>query len=172
MHQKQSLMAIIPPLPRAAVVQACIKSSHLWQLFHHYRLQTNMRVQPEGQDFIRWLEQLGNNTLPTLHDHLRSNLIQIPPECITTTLDDLLENIFGDMHAGNVLNKAILTPLNEDCHLINGRILNRINNPEINYLGINDIISDDPEERNLYPIEFLNSLTPSGFPQHTLKLKQ
>ncbi|KAK9675131.1 PIF1-like helicase [Popillia japonica] len=43
---------------RAAVVQACIKSSHLWQLFNHYRLQTNMRVQPEEQDFIRWLEQL------------------------------------------------------------------------------------------------------------------
>ncbi|KAK9679464.1 PIF1-like helicase [Popillia japonica] len=53
---------------RAAVIQACIKSSRLWNLFQHYRLQTNMRVRPEEQDFIRWLERLGNNTLPTLNE--------------------------------------------------------------------------------------------------------
>ncbi|KAK9732220.1 hypothetical protein QE152_g13072 [Popillia japonica] len=113
---------------------------------------------------IRWLEQLGNNILPTLHNHLRSNLIQILPECITATLDDLIENIFGDMRAGEVLNKAILTPLNEECHLIYERVLNRIDSPEMNYLVIDDIVSDDPEERNLYLIKFLNSLTPSGLP--------
>ncbi|KAK9679456.1 PIF1-like helicase [Popillia japonica] len=47
---------------RAAVVQASIKSSRLWNLFQHYRLQTNMRVRPEEQNFIRWLEHLGNKS--------------------------------------------------------------------------------------------------------------
>ncbi|KAK9694726.1 PIF1-like helicase [Popillia japonica] len=137
----------------------------------HHRLQTNMRVRPEEQDFIRWLERLGNNTLPTLNDRLRPNSIEIPPECVTETLDDLIQNIFGDLRPGQVLNKAILTPLNENCHLINERILNQNENQEIVYHSIDDVISDDPETRDMYPVEFLNSLTPSGFPQHTLKLK-
>ncbi|KAK9680424.1 PIF1-like helicase [Popillia japonica] len=99
---------------RAAVIQACIKSSRLWNLFQHYRLQTNMRVRPEEQDFIRWLERLGNNTLPTLNDRLRPNSIEIPQECVTETLEDLIQNIFGDLRPGQVLNRAILTPLNEN----------------------------------------------------------
>ncbi|KAK9679576.1 PIF1-like helicase [Popillia japonica] len=144
---------------RATVIQACIKSSRLWNLFQHYRLQTNMRVRPEEQDFMRNIRRLPNS-------------IEIPPECVTETLEDLIQNIFGDLRPGQVLNRAILTPLNENCHLINERILNQIDNPEIVYHSINDVISDDPETRDMYPVEFLNSLTPSGFPQHTLKLKE
>ncbi|XP_057310674.1 uncharacterized protein LOC130648635 [Hydractinia symbiolongicarpus] len=39
------------------------------------------------------------------------------------------------------------------------------------YFGADDVVCDDEEERNQYPVEFLNSITPSGMPPHCLKLK-
>ena len=39
------------------------------------------------------------------------------------------------------------------------------------YLSADSIISDDIEEQDNIPIEFINSQTPSGFPLHILNLK-
>lgn len=166
-------LPIIQRGDRAAVVQECVKSSRWWHLFQEHRLEINMRVRPEEQHFIAWLDQLGNNTLPMLENRLRPNLIQIPQECVTETLDDLIRNIFADLQAGDVPNKAILTPLNDDCQMINQRILDNIQNcAEREYLSVDSIATDDPEVAAIYPVEFLNSLTPSGFPRHRLRLKE
>ena len=42
---------------------------------------------------------------------------------------------------------------------------------EFVFKSIDSVICDDEGERNHFPMEFLNSLTPSGMPPHALKLK-
>ncbi|GBL84838.1 hypothetical protein AVEN_93863-1 [Araneus ventricosus] len=39
------------------------------------------------------------------------------------------------------------------------------------YEAVDDIVSDDPNDRLTFPVEFLNSLTPTGIPLYKLNLK-
>ena len=69
-------------------------------------------------------------------------------------------------------DKCILTPQNDDAFQINDEVLDKVIQGESKtYTSIDSLTTDDPEEINNFPIEFLNSLTPSGMPSHKLKLK-
>ncbi|XP_044254889.1 uncharacterized protein LOC123005274 [Tribolium madens] len=142
-----------------------------------------MRVQPDEVEFIGWLDQLGNGTLPTVEfnnenrqqqeTRLRRDTIQIPQRCIVNGLDELINRIFGqDFRPDAFVNTAILTPLNADCHRIIASILNRIQAPVRTYRSVDRVVTDIPAEAANYPEEFLNSLTPSEFAQHELTLKE
>ena len=54
---------------------------------------------------------------------------------------------------------------------LNDDILQRLPGQERLFLSSDSVICDDEEEANNYPLEFLNSITPSGMPPHQLKLK-
>ena len=42
----------------------------------------------------------------------------------------------------------------------------------LKHTSVDSVVSDDQEEVDLYPLEFLNSLTPSGLPPHSLNVKE
>jgi len=68
--------------------------------------------------------------------------------------------------------KGILTPLNKDVDFLNSIALDKIRSPIIILESADTVFSSDGlQNDNLCPIEFLNSLTPSGMPPHELKLK-
>jgi len=77
-----------------------------------------------------------------------------------------------------MIQKAILTPLNEDVDSINTAIMNRFdlttpNGPPAQrrtYHNADSVVQG--EQRRVYPIEFLNSLSMSGVPPHTLTLQE
>ena len=71
----------------------------------------------------------------------------------------------------NILKSVILAPKNDDSTFINTDILNRIPAEQITYHSYDNILCDDDNEINSYPVEFLNSLTLSGLPPHKLVLK-
>lgn len=65
--------------------------------------------------------------------------------------------------------RAILAPKNDDVNKINDQIQLQLPGTFTKYKSI-DTVMNDNEVVN-YPIEFLNSLEPSGMPTHILTLK-
>jgi ATP-dependent DNA helicase PIF1 len=66
--------------------------------------------------------------------------------------------------------RAILAPKNEDVGKLNEEILSRIPGESCT-LYSSDTLQDDGQTAQ-FPVEFLNSLTPSGLPPHKLILKK
>jgi hypothetical protein len=92
--------------------------------------------------------------------------------------DDL--GCFIDLQSRNehIIQRAILTPLNEDVDSINTAIMNRFDLTTPNstpaqrrtYHNADSVVQG--EQRGVYPTKFLNSLNMSGVPPHTLTLKE
>uniref|UniRef100_A0A0L8FS17 DNA helicase Pif1-like 2B domain-containing protein n=1 Tax=Octopus bimaculoides TaxID=37653 RepID=A0A0L8FS17_OCTBM len=64
-------------------------------------------------------------------------------------------------------NRAIVTPTNEAAQFMNDFLLTRIPG-ELKIYRSSDIVDNE----TLYPIEFINKLTPTRFPPHILKWKK
>jgi ATP-dependent DNA helicase PIF1 len=102
------------------------------------------------------------------------------------TIDSLVDEVYDDLgyftHSQSrnehIIQRAILTPLNEDVDSINTAIMNRFNltTPDgtlaqrRTYHNTDSIVQG--KQRGVYPIEFLNSLSMSGVPPHTLTLQE
>ncbi|GBN44174.1 hypothetical protein AVEN_209054-1 [Araneus ventricosus] len=54
---------------------------------------------------------------------------------------------------------------------INNQVLACLPGETVVYEAVDDIVSDDPNDRLAFPVEFLNSLTPTGMPSYKLNLK-
>ncbi|KAM0734113.1 ATP-dependent DNA helicase PIF1 [Formica fusca] len=116
--------------------------------------------------------QLGDGKLRNT-DGLHPDIIEIPQDFISK--ESLITEIFGDKITKEQIrensDRAILCPKNEDTFKINDEILSLMEGEEKEYLSIDSIVSDDPQEQLNFPTEFLNSVTPSGMPVHQLKIK-
>ncbi|GBL79458.1 hypothetical protein AVEN_92621-1 [Araneus ventricosus] len=71
----------------------------------------------------------------------------------------------------NLSEKAILCPKIEDSLKIDEQVLKNLPGQNKTYFSADSIICEDQEEQNNYPLDFINSLTPSGMPLHELNLK-
>ncbi len=97
-----------------------------------------------------------------------------------------MDEVYGDLgrftdsqsRNEHIIQRAILTPLNEDVDNINTAILNRfdLTTPDDPlaqrrmYQSADSVVQG--EQRGVYPTEFLNSLNMSGVPPHTLTLQE
>ncbi|GBN35336.1 hypothetical protein AVEN_228209-1 [Araneus ventricosus] len=71
----------------------------------------------------------------------------------------------------NLSEKAILCPMNEDSLKINEQALKKLPGQNKMYFSADSIICEDQEEQNNFPLDFINTLTPSRMPPHKLNLK-
>ncbi|KAJ8976679.1 hypothetical protein NQ317_004763 [Molorchus minor] len=152
---------------RASIVNECVKHSLQVLNFGQYNLLRNVRVDPNQQQFSDWLLNLGNDTLPIFRATNYGNIIQIPPQCVADSKNALLDFCLGNLNFDEIRNRAILTPLNVTCDEINNDVIHRLPGEIKTYLSADSIdIDDQPDvEFANYPIEFLNTITPSGFPR-------
>lgn len=94
---------------------------------------------------------------------------------VVSSLEELIRSVYGDIsripHQQNswVCERAILTPKNDQAAAINECILSEIEGNEVVYTSINTVVEQD--DATHYPVKFLNSLSASGLPAHTIKLK-
>ncbi|XP_029658244.1 uncharacterized protein LOC115232481 [Octopus sinensis] len=128
-----------------------------------------MKTNANGQDFPKWLLQLGSGFLQSSLDDLSEDAIDIPEACMCN--NSMVSNIFDNCTAEEMKNRVILFPKTSDCSAVNEEILRRLPPETKTYLSTDSITSDNEEEAQNYPMEFINSLTPSGMPPHHLNLK-
>ena len=159
---------VLPVVARgsaAKILEMCLKRSPLWQYFQVYKLTENMRALEEEKEFAKWLLQLGNGSLQSKATK-DSDMIDIPDECI---VDNIVDAIFPDFDVDRS-NSVILTPKNETSLKLNNEILQRLPGQEHVFFSCDRAICDSDEESQNYPLEFLNSITPSGMPPHKLAI--
>ncbi|KAG6619728.1 hypothetical protein I3842_Q084700 [Carya illinoinensis] len=92
----------------------------------------------------------------------------------TTSLDQLLDAVFNDIseysaNISSMMNHAILTPKNSYVDEINNLLIQRFPGDIKQYYSFDETI--DASEQAIME-DFLNTLTPNGFPPHQLLLKQ
>ncbi|XP_064647485.1 uncharacterized protein LOC135500168 [Lineus longissimus] len=162
---------------RADEVKASIKSSHLWKHVETMTLKTNMRVHLHADEtanqFAEALLQIGNGQVPP--DPVDHH-IMIPKEIgqSVNTEEELMLAVFPDIATNytsrNWLSeRAILAPRNDAVRHLNNTLLQRLPTEEKLYKSIDTV--PDIDQTVHYPVEFLNSLQPSGMPPHDLRLK-
>ena len=171
-------LPIIPRSTMADELNACLKASYLWKHVKTLKLNKNMRVHLAGDDdgagtFSEILLKLGNGKL--MPDP-QTELIQLQNNFCTlvTTLDELINEVFPNIQSNNknqdwLCERAILAPRNDNVYKLNAQIQNMIPGSLKQYKSIDTVT--DPSQAVFYPVEFLNSLEPAGFPSHNLQLK-
>ncbi|UYV67927.1 hypothetical protein LAZ67_5002522 [Cordylochernes scorpioides] len=150
-------LPVIPNGTRTEIVDSCIKQSYLWSNFSRLPLEANMRC--SDIDYCEWLLKLGNGELTNEHN-LGEDVIEIPSEMLCTQ----------SIHK-KLASHAILCPKNDDVDLLNSEIMDRITGEDTVYKSDDTVVTDEDDQRENYPVEFLNSLSPSGMPLHRLRLK-
>lgn len=163
-------LPVVPNEKRSAIVQACIKFNHMWDDFELLQLNNNVRsVDPT---FTDWLIKLGDGDL-TNDKGLPEEIIEIPQNLICE--GSLIQEIFGNsLSATNIAQYSkltILCPKNTDVHAINEQVLHILDGNTVSYLSTDYIDDCDDNDRENYPVEFLNECSPTGMPLHKLNLK-
>ena len=101
-------------------------------------------------------------------------MIEVPKQYLVETIDELIEKVFPDIQLGYsdkyfVSHQAILTPINVNIDKMNESIMEKLPGEGKNYLSADSVADEDME--NAYPTDFLNSITLSGMPPHSMTLK-
>jgi ATP-dependent DNA helicase PIF1 len=173
----RQVLPVVPHGSRAQIVSSSINKSFLWKHVRILPLAGNLRAAEAESSFREFLLRVGDGKEETEED----DLIRIPDEMAlpwNTEMDDdanlqlLVEKIYPrleeDGHNLDISECGILSTRNETVDSINERILSSFPGSSQTYYS-NDSVVDD--KLNLYPSEFLNSLTPNGLPPHRLTLK-
>src|SRR6266540_7380321 len=147
-------------------------------------LTENMRVQDAMQkQFVDYLLKIGEGK-ETIYENIGEDIIQLPNEIIFNENDTIVsfiskifynlnENYSNDQtYVDYIKDRAILTPKNEDVDSINEQIINIFPGEAKEFLSADFVEDKDEVHLGLYPIEFLNTLTPSRTLPHRLILKK
>ena len=160
---------------RTTIVEQCIKRGRLWSLFRTLELRANMRANPGEVAFVEWLLRVGNGEI--LNDcHLPDDTIALPVQCV---VDCVIDAVFGTSISAAEMavmqDHAILCPKNVESLNINDTVLERLEGDVVEYCSADTVDVSEGEDGDAlatdYPVEYLNSLTPSGMPPHKLRLK-
>ena len=189
---------LLPVLPGASEPELVANTVlHHYSLREGYMarfsLTTNMRLLhgSGGEDTSHrdWLLQLGSGLLPgcsTLHQHA----IELPEHlCVPSDapVEEFIQWIFPELRSHVQLSltasdpdqhdawfraRAILTSRNNVALHINNLILDQLDAAtEHIALSLDSIADTESGDTTNFPVEFLNTLTPSGLPPHRLRLR-
>ncbi|KAL4588886.1 hypothetical protein LXL04_001784 [Taraxacum kok-saghyz] len=170
----RQVLPVIRRGTRAQIVDASLRMSPLWPSIRRLRLRINMRAVTDPW-FSNFLLRVGDGEEATVED----NFIRIPDDMAipyvdkSTSVDALISKIFPSLQSNEFdsnffVSRAILTTKNENVDDINDHLIESFSEDQKVYHSFDEAEDD---RNNLYPLEFLNSLTVGGLPPHYLRLK-
>ncbi|XP_036343268.1 ATP-dependent DNA helicase PIF1-like [Rhagoletis pomonella] len=170
----RQILPVVSRGTRADEVKACLKRSQLWQHMYKVLLQKNMRLTSglANELFAKALLKIGIGKMTDNNSNVDINESLCVP---VKSLEELLEKVYPDISnlRGMTLDwfkeRAILTPTNDECNVINNMVQYKFDAPNKTYYSVDTVL--DQEQVVHFPTEFLNSLNPSGAPPHKLNLK-
>ncbi|KAJ7568855.1 hypothetical protein O6H91_01G050700 [Diphasiastrum complanatum] len=176
------ILPVAPHGSQAQIVNGSLKCSRLWKHMEVHKLTKNMHVmgvevgdKDEQLRFVDYLLSVGDGREPTFVHH-DLDLISLSEgmclrmcdvgKLISFTFPDVVR-CFKDVEF--LRSRAILTPLNKDVDEINARVVELLPGDVFTFYNADSVL--ECEGSNVHPIEYLNSLQPSGCPPHKLVLK-
>jgi hypothetical protein len=134
----------------------CFKMCDWYPRSQQLQLSQNMRVQ--DANWAEFVSLIGSGSSVTFPDH-----------CICASEDDLINAVCpnADFQAPGL--RSILVMTREDCRRINAKIMDSfVGLPDVS-LSLDSALDCDTDA---YPVEFVNSCSISGMPDHILVLKK
>ena len=172
----RQLLPVVKRASPSVIIENTITTSPLWQQYVQIlSLKHNMRLRHGQHEFGKFLLNLGDGTLPVKETQPFIDCIPLPSQCVID--ENIVDHIFPsnqDYDEDIFSSRAILCPTNQMTFDINSKVLQLVPSAEKTYFSVASIQADGTlheEQRESYPLEYLNSLTPSGLPQHKLVLK-
>ncbi|XP_010527539.1 PREDICTED: uncharacterized protein LOC104804874 [Tarenaya hassleriana] len=183
----RQILPVIKHGTRQDTVSAAINRSYLWDSCTVFVLAQNMRLHRSERDFAEWVLKVGDGTIPkrakNLHPKDECDTVEIDKRLVINADADTVEEIakhtypnFCQLYKDKtyLMERAVLTPRNDHVDEVNSFMLNHVPEECKEYLS-SDSVEDEGEciipTLALYPVDFLNSLTSSGLPDHKLVLK-
>ena len=177
-------LPVVPGANRAGTIKHCINQSDLWRHFQLFKLTTNMRVMasddPILQQFDKWTLSIGNGEMAAVEVPEAMIATKIPansksnPQSEGIAMKQFCQKVFPNMDQnievqGWLDGRAILAPTNKEVAILNEVISEMIPGNELLLKSSDEL--DNSEDLLRFNVEYLNCLTPSGFPPHCLRLK-
>jgi ATP-dependent DNA helicase PIF1 len=197
----RQILPVVPRGTRGDVVKAALNRSSIWQHVRVFKLYTNMRVQrllAQGdayaqadatrlQAFADYLQRVGEG-VEHVYPSVGEDSILIPHDmcCNGPTVADLIEEVYGALssiveyaaRSAYIIERAILTPLNENVDALNKLINDTYaftkhdGSPAQHRVYYNADSAMHGDQHGIYPTEFLNTLSFPGVPPHELHLQE
>ena len=148
--------------------------SPIYQKFKEFKLTQNMRTDKAEVKFSEYILNLGNGIEENIKE-ISEYTIMIPNEYLVANSNALIEKVFPGLEKQSadckqLIEGTIYTPLNTNMKKLNAICISRFPGSRKTYLSSDSLLQSDQQES--IPVEFLNSLTPSGMPDHELVLKE
>jgi hypothetical protein len=167
-------LPVVPHGSREQIVGATFCRSHIWPKLRIFHLKTNMWL---GQDlasdeFAKWLLEIGAGKGTD-----RDGTVTLPicMRCANNNVQSLINALYSPVlfpghppvDDSSFLECTILSAKNTGVDEINTTILNLFPGDKAVFTSADSVT----ERYNYIPVEFLHTLTPSGFLLHTLEVK-
>ena len=172
----RQILPVVKHGSRVQTVDATLKQSDIWRDYvHPLSLEQNMRLansEIDESDFNQFLTDIGNghgNHLP-MHGQFAT---EIPIEMTVDSSEELFNFVFGELQQNYknsewLCSRAIIAPTNKDVDMINEQMINQLPGEFQIFKSVYKV----KKNSHLFPLEYINKETPTGFPQHELKLKE
>ena len=173
----RQILPVVRHGSRADIIEACLKSSPLWQNIVLLKLHQNMRVKLAGEDknFAQELLAIGEGRIP-VETKLGEHKIKIPEDLNLkeASVNDLCAFVFDEPEQNYhrpewLCSRAILCPTNQATDDVNQHMMAKFPGEHRNYKSADKLLDEGNAQH--YPLEFLNTICTSGMPPHLLQLK-
>lgn len=178
-------LPVVPGASRPETVQHCINQSSLWSHFKIMKLTVNMRIHASGdrvlQEFDDWSLSIGNGERKSIRLPENYVTVRVKTNSLSDSnsegkaMQDFCDQVFPDI-GQNIDNprwlegRALLATTNKEVNMLNDTLQEKLPG-STDKLSSADTL-ENSEDLLRFNQEYLNTLNPTGFPTHVLKLKK